>query len=142
MICLLGVIVVAKHRASRLAGEIQREVAAIIARELKDPRLAFVSVSAVNVAPDGCSAHIYLSPMGGVAAAPAEMEQAIASAKGFIRRALGQRLLVRNVPELYFHIDESIARAIRMTSLIDKQIAADEEAARNRPPLEEGTYSG
>jgi ribosome-binding factor A len=130
----------AKYRASRLAGEIQREIAAIIARELKDPRLAFVSVTAVNVAPDGCSAHIYLSPLSGAAPPPAEMEQAIESAKGFIRRALGQRLKARNVPELFFHLDDSIAHAIHMTSLIDKQIAADEQAALNRPPLAEGVY--
>jgi ribosome-binding factor A len=130
----------AKYRASRLAGEIQREIAAIIVRELKDPRLAFVSVAAVNVAQDGCSAHIYLSPLSGDAPPLAEMEQAVASAKGFIRRALGQRLKTRNVPELYFHLDESIARAIHLTNLINKQIAADEEAALNRPPLEEGIY--
>ena len=130
----------AKHRANRLAGEIQKVVAEIIARELKDPRLAFVSVNAVNVASDGCSAHIYLSPLPGAALPPAEMEQAISSAKGFIRRALGQRLQVRNVPELYFHLDESIAQAIHMTSLIDRQIAADEEAARNRPPVDETIY--
>ena len=130
----------AKHRASRLAGEIQKEIAAIIARELKDPRLAFVSVTAVNVAQDGCSAHIYLCPLSGATLPREEIEQAIISAKGFIRRALGQRLQVRTVPELFFHLDESIARAIHMTSLIDKQIAADEEAARNRPPLDDGIY--
>jgi len=130
----------AKYRANRLAGEIQKITAEIIARELKDPRLAAVSVSAVNVAADGCSAHIYLSPLSGDMAPPAEMEQAIASAKGFIRRSLSQRLQVRNVPELYFHLDESIAQAVRLTGLIAKQIAADEEAARNRPPLQEGVY--
>ena len=130
----------AKHRSSRLAGEIQKEIANIIARELKDPRLAFVSVTAVHVAQDGCSAHIYLNPLSGGAPPLNEIEQAIDSAQGFIRRALSQRLQVRNVPELYFHLDESIARAIHMTSLIDSQIAADEEAARNRPPLDESIY--
>jgi ribosome-binding factor A len=136
---ITGVILLSKHRTGRLAGEIQKVTAEIIARELKDPRLAFISVTAVSVAPDGCSAHIYLSPLTG-SAQPEEIEQAIVSAKGFIRYSLSQRLQVRNVPELYFHLDESIARAIRMTSLINKQIAADEEAARNRPPLEEGVY--
>ncbi|MCL1906072.1 MAG: 30S ribosome-binding factor RbfA [Clostridiales bacterium] len=130
----------AKHRASRLAGEIQKEIAAIIARELKDPRLAGLSVISVDVAKDGCSAHIYLSPLSVPAPPSAEIEQAIDSAKGFIRRALSQRLQVRNVPELYFHLDASIARAIRMTGLIDAQIAADEEAARGRSPIDENTY--
>ena len=132
----------AKHRASRLAGEIQKVIAEIISRELKDPRLAFVSVAAVSVAPDGCSAHIYISPLSEAAPAAKDIEQALASAKGFIRHALSRHLQVRNVPELYFHLDESIARAIHMTSLIEKQIAADEEMARNRPPIEEGIYKG
>ena len=129
-----------KHRASRLAGEIQKLTAEIISRELKDPRLAFVSVNAVKVAPDGCFAHIYLSPISGAAPPPEELQQAMASAKGFIRRALGQRLQARTVPELCFHLDESIAKAIHMTKLIDMQIAEDEEAARHRLPLEEGIY--
>ncbi|MCL1816049.1 MAG: 30S ribosome-binding factor RbfA [Clostridiales bacterium] len=131
----------AKYRASRLAGEIQKIIAEIISRELKDPRLAYVSVSAVKVAQDGCSAHVYLSPLSEGIYSLTDMEQAISNAKGFMRRALGQRLQLRNVPELYFHVDDSIAQAIQLTSLISKQIAADEEAARNRPPLEEGVYN-
>lgn len=130
----------AKHRASRLAGEIQKEIAVIIAREIKDPRLALVSVSAVDVAQDGSSAHIYLCPSSGTTLTLQEMEQAFLGAKGFIRRALGQRLQVRIVPELYFHLDESIARAIHLSGLIEKQIAEDELAALNRPPLDEGVY--
>jgi len=133
---------VTKHRASRLAGEIKKEIAEIIVRELKDPRLANVAVSAVEVAQDGCSAHIYFSPLSGAVEPLSEMARALESAKGFIRYALSQRLQVRNVPELFFHIDESIARAIRMSSLIDKQIAADEEGARNRPPIDEDIYKG
>ena len=129
-----------KRRAARLAGEIQREVARIISRELKDPRLAMASVVDVSVAPDGCSAKIYISPMSGADHDVDELRQALASAQGFIRSALSRRLQVRSVPELYFHVDESIAHAIRMTSLIDKQIAADEAAAQGRPPLEEGIY--
>lgn len=130
----------AKHRAGRLAGEIQKEVAEILARELKDPRLNMATVVDVSVAPDGGSAKIYISPMPGTEYDASEVRQALDNAKGFIRRELSRRLKVRNVPELYFQVDESIARAIRMTGLIEKQIAADEEAAKNRPPQEEGIY--
>lgn len=130
----------AKYRSGRLAGEIQKEVAEILSRELKDPRLNMATVVDVSVAPDGCSAKIYISPMTGAGHDAAQMKQALESAKGFIRRELSRRLQVRNVPELYFHVDESIARAIRMTGLIERQIAADEAAAKNRPPQEEGIY--
>lgn len=130
----------AKHRTKRLAEEIKREVAGIISREIKDPRLSMASVVDVSVAPDGCSAKVYVSLMSGANHDAAGMKTALESAKGFIRHSLSRSLHVRNVPELYFHVDESIANAIHMTNLIDKQIAADEAAAKGRPPLEEGIY--
>jgi len=129
-----------KHRTGRLAGEIQKEVAEIISRELKDPRLFMASVVDVNVAPDGCSAKIYISPVSGLNHDIDGMVAALERAKGYIRSSLSRRLQVRSVPELYFHVDETIAHAIRMTNLINQQIAADEAAAKDRPPQEEGIY--
>lgn len=127
----------AKHRAGRLAGEIQKEVAEILGRELKDPRLTLATVVNVTVAPDGGAAKIYVSPMSGD---KEEIKKALESAKGFIRRSLGQRLKVRAVPELFFHVDESIAHGVRMAGLIERQIAADAQAAEGRPPLDESVY--
>ena len=51
------------HRVERLAGEIKKEIAAILDREIKDPRIGMVSVVSVNIAPDGCSARVFISPM-------------------------------------------------------------------------------
>ena len=53
----------ANHRVQRLAGELQKEIAAILDREIKDPRLDMISVVSVEIAPDGCSAHIHVSSM-------------------------------------------------------------------------------
>ncbi|MDO4581899.1 MAG: 30S ribosome-binding factor RbfA [Bacillota bacterium] len=126
------------HRVGRLSGEIQKEVADILDHEIKDPRLGMVSVVAVDIAPDGCSAKVYVSPLGseetsGVAAA-------LESAKGYIRRELGRRLKTRAVPELFFRVDTSIAYGVRMIRAIDEQVSADQKLAAGRPPEEEGKY--
>lgn len=129
----------ANHRVERLGGELKREVAAILDREIKDPRLGLVSVVSVEIAPDGCAAHLYISPL----AAEADLKgvaAALESAKGYIRRELGKRLKTRVVPELFFHVDTSIAYGVRMARVIEEQIAADQEAAANRPPEDPQKY--
>ena len=129
----------AKHRVERLAGEVQKEVADILNREIKDPRLGMVSVVAVDIAPDGCSAKIYVSPL--MADADKQgVEAALNSAKGYIRRELGKRLKTRAVPELFFRVDESIAYGVRMSRVVEEQVAADEKAAEGRPPIPDGVY--
>ena len=127
------------HRVERLGGEVRREVADILDHDIKDPRLGFVSVVSVDIAPDDCSAHIYVSPLAG-ASADKDVEAALKSAGGYIRRELGRRLKTRIVPELYFHVDNSIAYGVRMSGVIASQIAADEEAARTRAPEDPDKY--
>lgn len=129
----------ANHRVERLAGELQKEIAMILDREIKDPRLGIVSVVAVDIAPDGCSARIYISPLANDADKKG-VTAALESAKGYIRKELGKRLKTRIVPELYFQVDESIAYGVRMIKMVDAQVAADAKAAEGRPPLDEGTY--
>jgi ribosome-binding factor A len=149
----------AKHRVERLAGELQKELAVILDREIKDPRLGMVSVVSVDIAPDGCSARVYISPMiSGAAGRSSDakstaaksqdaksqdaksVKAALESAKGYIRMELGKRLKTRAVPELYFQVDESIAYGVRMTKMVDAQIAADEKAAAGRPPFNQDNY--
>lgn len=128
------------HRVQRLAGELQKEIASILDREIKDPRLAMVSVVSVQIAPDGCSAHIHVSSMRPEGAAKGDIRAALDSAKGYIRRELGKRLKTRIIPELFFHVDESIAYGVRMMKVIEEQIAADEAAAAGRPPEDPDKY--
>ena len=128
------------HRVQRLAGELQKEIAAILDREIKDPRLAMVSVVSVQIAPDGCSAHIHVSSMRPEGAAQGDIQAALESAKGYIRRELGKRLKTRIIPELFFNVDESISNGVRMMKVIQEQIAADEAAAAGRPPEDPDKY--
>ena len=127
------------HRVERLAGEIKKEIASILDREIKDPRIGMVSVVAIDIAPDGCSAHVFVSPMMSNVDKK-QMAAALESAKGYIRRELGKRLKTRIIPELYFQVDESIAYGVQMIKKVEQQIAADEQAAAGRPPIDEGVY--
>lgn len=127
------------HRIERLSGEIKRELAGILEREMRDPRLGMISVVSVELAPDGSTAKIYVSPVT-VGMDQQAIAAALDSGKGYIRRELSKRLNTRSVPELHFQVDDSIAYGVRMTRVIDAQIAADEKAAAGRPPEEEGKY--
>ena len=129
----------ANHRVQRLGGELKRELAQILDREIKDPRLGMVSVVSVEIAPDGCAAHVYVSPLANDADLKA-VAAALESARGYVRTELGKRLKTRVVPELFFHVDTSIAYGVRMMQVIDAQIAADEKAAADRPPEDPNKY--
>ena len=128
------------HRVGRLAGEIQKEIASIINKEIKDPRLEQLSVVSVDIAQDGCSAKVYLSPMAGNPHEKEEIAAGLDKAKGYIRRELGRKLKTRAVPELYFHVDQSIAYGIKMMKIIDEQLEKDAIAAEGRPEQQEGVY--
>ena len=99
---------VAGHRHERVAGEIRVEITAMLAGELKDPRLAaaFATITEVRMMPDLKQARIYVSVMG------PEKEQrdtikALTAAAGFIRHELSERLQIRRAPELIFVLDRS-----------------------------------
>jgi ribosome-binding factor A len=109
---------VAGHRHERVAVEIQQEVGAMIAGELKDPRLAGLStVTEVRVTPDLKQARIFVSVMG------SEVEQAralkgLVAATPFIRRELSERLTLRRVPDLHFVLDHSEEYGQRIDELL------------------------
>jgi len=116
-----------KHRADRLSVEIQRVIADIIAKEISDPRLSFVSVLKVDAAKDFSSARVYFSNMGQVP--DGDVLAALEKAKGYIRLQLGRTMQARAVPELIFSLDNSIAYGVKMAELINKQIKQDEANA-------------
>ena len=118
----------ANHRVARLGGELKRELAAILDREVKDPRLGLVSVVAVDIAPDGCAAHVYISPLTSEHSA-ADVGAALCSASGYIRRELGARLKLRKVPELRFVADDSIEIRANISRIVNSFDKKEEEVA-------------
>jgi ribosome-binding factor A len=96
------------RRQKRIADLIQRELADIVRRRVKDPRLDDMTITGVRVSADYQYADIYVYRLGGDPAALQEGMEGLESAQGFIRRELGSRIRIRYTPELRFHLDESI----------------------------------
>jgi ribosome-binding factor A len=114
-------------RAQRIESEIQRVLAALIARELKDPRVGNVTVTAVSVTPDMRTARVFFSPFAS-RHSPEEVGAGLTHAAGFLRGELGRRLALRYAPRLEFIFDDSAAGAARLSGLIDRAVAADRGA--------------
>jgi len=112
-------------RSDRVGEEIKKVVAELIQNEIEDPRLPnFTTVTAVEVTRDLSYATIFVSALGDgeqIATTLNVME----SAKKFIRYRIGQEIRLRNVPEIRFKYDNSIAEGNRISKIIDEVIAKD-----------------
>ncbi len=118
------------RRPERLAEEMREEIARMIATELKDPRLGFVTVTRVEVAHDLRYARVHVGVLG----SDAEREKsltALRSAAGFIRRELGRRLRIHHSPEVDFRYDKGLDATDRVARLLAEE--AEREAAADRP---------
>jgi ribosome-binding factor A len=116
--------VTAHGRTQRIESEIQRVLASLIAREVKDPRVGNVTITAVSVAPDMGSARVFFIPFASLHPAE-EVHAGLTRAAGFLRGELGRRLALRHAPRLEFVFDESVDDAARLTHLIDQAVAED-----------------
>ncbi len=109
------------NRGFRVADQIQRDLAELIARELKDPRVGMVTINAVEVTPDYAHAKVFFSLLKGD---PVETAQGLNAAAGFLRNGLFKRLHIHTVPTLHFVFDRTIERAADMSALISKAVAS------------------
>ena len=111
----------ANYRGGRINEEVRREVSNIIQNEIKDPRLtAMVSVTAVKVSKDLRYAKVFVSIFGKNEEEKNETFAALKSASGYVRREVGQRMNLRNTPQIIFELDDSISYSMRIEELIDK----------------------
>jgi len=109
------------NRSYQIADQIQRDLTELIARELKDPRVGMVTISAVEVTPDYAHAKVFFSILVGD---PQETEDALNQAAGFLRNHLFKRLHIHTVPTLHFHFDRTTERAADMNALIAKAVSS------------------
>lgn len=109
----------AEHRSERLRELIKAEFGSILQRDLKDPRIGFVSVTDVEVSNDYSHVKIFVSIFGDEEAKRLTME-GLESAKGFIRSELGRRIRIRHTPEVHIIADNSIERGSRIFELLEK----------------------
>jgi ribosome-binding factor A len=106
-------------RPDRVADQIRGELALLLAREVHDPGVGFVTLTRVRVTPDLQQAHVYYTALGDEKSRR-NTEQALARATGFLRRQIGARLRLKRTPELTFHYDESIAGQDRIEQLLSE----------------------
>ena len=119
-------------RLLRVNQLIREEISHLIQRELKDPRLGFVTVTEVDVSKDLRTAKVYVSVLGSETELQASL-QALESARGFMRNWLVPRLRLRTVPQLTFHPDRSMAHAAHIQTVLEGL------RTEERPPEEPGS---
>lgn len=112
-------------RTDRVADQIQRELAQLIAQQVKDPRVGMVTITGVDVSREFDHAKIYITVMGGDQDAIKETLVGLRAAAGFLRRELGRAIRIRTIPQLHFMYDESIEYGHRLTSLIEEAVKSD-----------------
>lgn len=118
-------------RSDRVAEAIKREVSIIIHEELKDPRLGFVTITRVDLTPDLRFAKIFFSVLGRDEEYK-KTKKALASALGFIRALVAQRINLRFAPEIMFKEDRSAEYSVRIQELLDEIKQKDEPKQKRR----------
>jgi ribosome-binding factor A len=114
-------------RATRVADQIRIEIADILMRKTKDPRVGFVTVTDVEVTNDLRLARVYVTT-GPIDRQDSDIFAGLAKAVGFIRAELGRRLHLRYTPELIFRKDTSGPRGNRIMTLLDELAMQDQKA--------------
>ena len=112
------------QRKRRIEAEIQRVLSEVIAREVKDPRVGNVTITAVNVAADMGTARVYFTPFASINPHE-EVRIGLTHAGGFLRGEVGRRLRLRHAPRLEFIFDDTADKASRLTGLIDRAVKDD-----------------
>jgi ribosome-binding factor A len=105
----------------RRVDEAVREVLSdAITKQLKDPRVGFVTVTAVETAPDLRRARVYVSVLGSQSVRKRSM-QGLQSAHGILQRAVARELRLKHTPTLEFLYDDTAERGMRISELIDRE---------------------
>ena len=117
-------------RASRVAEQIRRELAELIAREVNDPRLRSAIVSRVEVTRDLAQAKVFVTPEGENEVAT--VLRAFAKAGGFLRHGLATRLKGRTVPRLVFSHDKALEEAAQLARLLESSAAVTKDETSRR----------
>ena len=126
-------------RPDRVADQIRSEIASMLARDVRDPGVGFVTLTRVSVTPDLQHARVHFTVLGDDKARTAS-GRALERAAPFLRRQLGSRLRLKRVPELHFIYDESIAAQDRVEQLLNEFRAsgATQPPAAAAPPDDDG----
>src|SRR4051794_5474397 len=121
-------------RTDRIDQLLRQEIGAILARDIQDPRIGFVTITDVETAPDLSTARVWVSVIG----QPEERERTIKAlerAMPFVRRELGSRIRLRRIPELHLRTDDTAQRGTRVLQLL-AELEAGETPGEDAPVVE------
>ena len=126
-------------RTQRVADYLQRELAALIQHELRDPRVGMVSITGVNVSRDLGHAKVYFTVLGCDSSEDAsDSTAALNKAAGFLRSELSRESTMRSVPQLRFYFDSSVGQGRHLEDLIKQAAEADRQLGRHDDEPGEG----
>ncbi|MCC8365160.1 MULTISPECIES: 30S ribosome-binding factor RbfA [Xenorhabdus] len=119
-------------RTQRVAQEMQKEIAIILQREMKDPRIGMATVSGVEVSRDLAYAKVFVTFLNALVDGHDSEKvnlgiKALNEASGFIRSLLGKAMRLRVIPELTFSYDSSLIEGMRMSNLVTNVVKSDEQ---------------
>lgn len=123
----------ASTRPSRIGDQLRAEISDLIAREVHDPGIGFMTITHVKVTPDLQVARVYYTTLGDDRARR-DSARALARATPFLRRQLGSRLRLKRVPQLDFFFDESIERGDRIERILQDLGAESVQNREEGPP--------
>lgn len=118
-------------RVNRLSELLKEEISQIIRREVKDPRIGFVSLTDVEVSGDLRHAKVFVSVYGSDQEKEETMK-GLEKANGFIRKLVGERITTYHTPELLFKYDDSIEHGVYISKLIEEVREEDKKRQNNQ----------
>jgi ribosome-binding factor A len=116
------------QRMQRVDELLRQEIGVLLAKEVADPRIGFVTITDVETSPDLRHAKVWVSVIGGKAESD-ETVRALQQAMGYVRHQLGQRLRIKRIPELHIRLDDSAERGTRVLHLLNELEAGTEPEA-------------
>jgi ribosome-binding factor A len=122
----------ATYRVERIRRTIQEIASQVLLQELRDPRLGFITVTAVKLSPDIEHAQILVSVMG-TDVDKRETMQGLTDARGYVQKAIAGRLHTRTTPHIEFVLDTSIDKAVKFTEIL-KTIERERAEHEGAPP--------
>ncbi len=111
------------ERLRRVNEAVRQVLSDAITQDLKDPRVGFVTVTAVQTSPDLRHAHVFVSVLGEAEQRDASLD-GLRSAQGYLQRRVGTELRLKHTPTLSFRYDETSERGVRISELIDRELGA------------------
>jgi ribosome-binding factor A len=123
-------------RAHRVAEQVQRTLAEMLRRDVRDPRLKPVTITHVKMSPDLSHAWVYFELLTGDAHDPLQQE-ILDEAAGYLRGPLGRALRLRIAPHIHFQPDEQLERGHRLDDLITRAVRDDAARHTDDPPGDE-----